>query len=134
MPCQKGKRNATRLKEMSDAHARFGTKVHIQQGRVRSSCLDCGQGWRHPRAGARSAVSVTVQKGHVFCPIQAFLRSLESGSDISPEQARSIAAALGMATGAEPMIGLFDIAGVSANEVRALVAETAEATCDRMLP
>ena len=66
--------------------------------------------------------------------IQAFLRALESEPDIRPEQARSIAAALGMATGAEAMIALFDIAGLSAEEARKLVVETAEAICDRMLP
>ena len=53
---------------------------------------------------------------------------------ISPEQARAIAAALGMATGAEAMIALFDVADLSADKARALVAETAHAICDRMLP
>lgn len=75
---------------------------------------------RTPRRGARR--------------IQAFMRALESETDISPEQARSVAAALGMATGAEAIIALFDIAGPSAEEARAVVAETAEAVCDRMLP
>lgn len=78
------------------------------------------QDGRTPRRGARR--------------IQAFLRALESESDIAPEQARSIAAALGMATGAEAMIALFDVAGLSAEKARAVVAETAEAICDRMLP
>ena len=77
------------------------------------------QDGKTPRRGARR--------------IQAFLRALESESDIRPEQARYIAAALGMATGAEAMIALFDIAGMSAEEARKLVAETAEAICDRML-
>ena len=75
---------------------------------------------RTPRRGARR--------------IQAFLRALEGETDILPEQARSLAAALGMATGAEAMIALFDIAGLSAEEARKVVAETAEALCDRMLP
>ena len=75
---------------------------------------------RTPRRGARR--------------IQAFLRALEGETDIRPEQARSLAAALAMATGAEAMIALFDIADLSAEEARALVAETAEALCDRMLP
>uniref|UniRef100_UPI00352A6EA9 TetR/AcrR family transcriptional regulator n=1 Tax=Paracoccus sp. SY TaxID=1330255 RepID=UPI00352A6EA9 len=78
------------------------------------------QDGRTPRRGARR--------------IQAFMCALENETDIGPEQARSIAAALGMATGAEALIALFDIAGLSANEARALVAETAEAICDRMLP
>lgn len=75
---------------------------------------------RTPRRGARR--------------IQAFMRALEIETDIRPEQARSVAAALGMATGAEAMIALFDIADLSAEEARAVVAETAEAICDRMLP
>jgi AcrR family transcriptional regulator len=78
------------------------------------------QDGRTPRRGARR--------------IEAFLRALESETDIRPGQARSIAAALGMATGAEAMIALFDIADLSAEEARALVAETAKAICDRMLP
>ncbi|WP_188715872.1 hypothetical protein [Paracoccus acridae] len=78
------------------------------------------QDGRTPRRGARR--------------IQAFMRALESEPEIGPEQARAIAAALGMATGAEAMIALFDIAGLSREEARALVAETAEAICDRMLP
>ncbi|MFC3632100.1 TetR/AcrR family transcriptional regulator [Paracoccus angustae] len=78
------------------------------------------QDGRMPRRGARR--------------IQAFMRALESDKGISPEQARSIAAALGMATGAEAMIALFDVADLSAEKARALVAETAQAICDRMLP
>jgi hypothetical protein len=78
------------------------------------------QDGRMPRRGARR--------------IQAFMRALESDKGISPEQARSIAAALGMATGAEAMIALFDVADLSAERARALVAETAEAICARMLP
>jgi AcrR family transcriptional regulator len=75
---------------------------------------------RTPRRGARR--------------IQAFLRALEGETDIRPEQARSLAAALGMATGAEAMIALFDVASLSAEEARKVVGETAEAICDRMLP
>jgi AcrR family transcriptional regulator len=78
------------------------------------------QGGRTPRRGARR--------------IQAFMRALDSEATIPPEQARSLAAALGMATGAEAMIALFDVASLSAEEARALVAETAQALCDRMLP
>jgi AcrR family transcriptional regulator len=78
------------------------------------------QDGRMPRRGARR--------------IQAFMRALEGDKGISPEQARSIAAALGMATGAEAMIALFDVADLSAEKARALVAETAQAICDRMLP
>ncbi|GHG29172.1 TetR/AcrR family transcriptional regulator [Paracoccus aerius] len=77
------------------------------------------QDGRMPRRGARR--------------IQAFMRALEGDKGISPEQARSIAAALGMATGAEAMIVLFDVADLSAEKARALVAETAQAICDRML-
>lgn len=66
--------------------------------------------------------------------IQAFMRALEGDTGISPEQAHSIAAALGIATGAEAMIALFDVADLSADKARALVAETAQAICDRMLP
>lgn len=75
---------------------------------------------RTPRRGARR--------------IQTFMRALDSETNIPPEQARSLAAALGMATGAEAMIALFDIADLSAEEARKVVAETAEAICDRMLP
>ena len=78
------------------------------------------QDGRMPRRGARR--------------IQAFMRALEGDKGISPEQARSLAAALGMATGAEAMIVLFDVADLSAEKARALVAETAQAICDRMLP
>ena len=74
---------------------------------------------RTPRRGARR--------------IQAFMRALEGETDIRPEQARSLAAALGMATGAEAMIALFDVADLPAEEARKVVAETAEAICDRML-
>ncbi|WP_188715806.1 hypothetical protein [Paracoccus acridae] len=66
--------------------------------------------------------------------IQAFMRVLEGETNIRPEQARFLAAAPGMATAAEAMIVLFDIAGLFAEEARAVVAETAEAVCDRMLP
>lgn len=65
--------------------------------------------------------------------IRAFMQALEGDKAINPEQARSIAAALGMATGAEAMIALFDVADLSADQARALVAETAQAICDRML-
>lgn len=78
------------------------------------------QDGKMPRRGARR--------------IQAFMRALESDKGISPERARSIAAALGMATGAEAMIALFDVADLSAEKARTLVAETAQAICDRMLP
>ena len=73
------------------------------------------QGGRSPRRGARC--------------IQAFMRALDSETDIRPEQARSLAAALAMATGAEAMIALFDVASLSAEEARKVVAETAEAIC-----
>ena len=62
------------------------------------------------------------------------MRALESETNIHPEQARSLAAALGMATGAEAMIALFDVANLPAEEARKVVAETAKAICDRMLP
>ena len=78
------------------------------------------QNGRTPRRGPRRI--------HAFMPV------LEGEPNIRPEQTRSLAAALGMATGAEAMIALFDIAGLSAEEARAVVAETAEAVCDRMLP
>ncbi|MBL3675256.1 hypothetical protein [Paracoccus aerius] len=87
--------------------------------------------------GLNLQASAQTQDGKTPCRsarrIQAFLKALESESDILREQARSIADALGMATGAEAMIALLDIAGLSAEEARALVAETAEAVCDRML-
>jgi hypothetical protein len=45
-----------------------------------------------------------------------------------------IAAALSMATGAKAMIALFDTADLSADEARALVAETFGPICRLMLP
>ena len=66
--------------------------------------------------------------------IKAYHRALaESQTPIPAAQAAKIAAALGMATGPEAMIALFDIAGLSKSEARVIISETAHAICDRML-
>ncbi len=84
------------------------------------------------QASAQSPDGITPRRG--ARRIQAFMRALDTETNIRPEQARLVAAALGMATGAEAMIALFDVASLSAEEARKVVGETAQAICVRMLP
>ncbi|WP_375174291.1 TetR/AcrR family transcriptional regulator [Pseudooceanicola sp.] len=67
--------------------------------------------------------------------VSMYFKALEGvGDRLDEVQKAALVRALSMATGAEAMIGLYDVVGVEHDPARATVAEVAEAIIDRFLP